>query len=1063
MTGGTENNKFDKLSHNTYLIQFLAKNIFNIDNKKNKDISETLFNITFSNYKKNKFGILEKDDVKEIKKNMDCFNDNFKNNNDTNRYFENIKDYLRIINKNLDIDEKINLTYYQFFWLIMSEYYLDNYFNNKDIFIKEFKDFIKEKNNLKINNDELNDILDNWNYNKLVYWMATWSWKTIIMAINILQALEYNKKYDNIIIITPSEDLSEQHKNELQRLNIISYIKDKYDKEIIFLENTKLAEDWYTNKKNNNKGKIDVFTEYGDTNNLVFVDEWHQWVWSKQEEDWWIQKQRRDTIWLKKDSFIFEYSATYAQEIWKLKNNYEKAFEYYSSIIWNYSYKFFYSDGYWKDLRIQNTNKQRWDEDKKEKNIIEALINYSEKNRNFKELSEENIKKYNIEKPLLAIFGNTIRNRNTDKSDINFFIEILWKIINNDKSLDIDEKTRNNILKDFFEIEIKENEIYKNKLELVKLENGEIWVKVEWKWKENYIWLIYIWSPDAILDNFKDEKNLNVTIMKEKELEKKLNLFNKINDWTLNFIIWAKKFTTWWNTYRITNMLLLNVWKWQWPVIIQILWRWVRIKWKDFSLKRTTNNDEINKIYTLDVIWFNSKYLTTFVKEVKEETWIDLNKKNILEIDYTNILEIEIDDEEIKKIIKIPTIKKEEITDIFDFNDIKINDNEIIKSLNYIIYNSSYKKIEYSMEDNDTINKQIHDYIFKKEDFKLNKTNWFNLYLEILENKNESPYLNFIIINYDKFKDLTFVLLKSEIDKKPLFKIILWDKNDITNKDIQKEIIKNLWFKVFKWIYNYKQTEINFKNLSFEEPKIDYNNEEPKIDDDNTFKSNEHRKLFSINEKIYITYTKDSKIANNIENKFKNLDNNLYIFDENLEKKKIKLPTTLNLVMPLIWIKDDDLKEIKEKDNLFNINPPVLNDWEIDFVEKIGEYIEWKDDNKYDFFLLRNNSRSWLGLFLEDSWNNFYPDFILWKVYKEDKNEQKIYFIDPKWLHNLDIEDDKVIIHGKLKELEKDKVKITSYLYKTWWKGREWHNLDNHIITSEDDFKKIFEEETKEK
>ena len=58
--------------------------------------------------------------------------------------------------------------------------------------------------------------------NKIGYWNATGSGKTLLMHVNILQYLDYfqhqngDSTYpDQIILLTPNEGLSEQHLQEL--------------------------------------------------------------------------------------------------------------------------------------------------------------------------------------------------------------------------------------------------------------------------------------------------------------------------------------------------------------------------------------------------------------------------------------------------------------------------------------------------------------------------------------------------------------------------------------------------------------------------------------------------------------------------------------------------------------------------------------------------------------------------------------------------------------------------------------------------------------------------------
>ena len=53
------------------------------------------------------------------------------------------------------------------------------------------------------------------------------------MAINLLQYLNYNNSVENIIVITPDENITKQHRGEFDKFNILS-------RKLTFREITKL-------------------------------------------------------------------------------------------------------------------------------------------------------------------------------------------------------------------------------------------------------------------------------------------------------------------------------------------------------------------------------------------------------------------------------------------------------------------------------------------------------------------------------------------------------------------------------------------------------------------------------------------------------------------------------------------------------------------------------------------------------------------------------------------------------------------------------------------------------
>ena len=92
---------------------------------------------------------------------------------------------------------------------------------------------------------------------------------------------------------------------------------------------------------------IDAF----EGNNLVLVDEGHR---GASGEDWMGKRTR-----LSEEGFSFEYSATFGQAVKKKES---LAQEYAKCILFDYSYKYFYRDGYGKDYHILNLE-ETWNED----------------------------------------------------------------------------------------------------------------------------------------------------------------------------------------------------------------------------------------------------------------------------------------------------------------------------------------------------------------------------------------------------------------------------------------------------------------------------------------------------------------------------------------------------------------------------------------------------------------------------------------------------------------------------------------------------------------------------
>lgn len=112
-----------------------------------------------------------------------------------------------------------------------------------------------------------------------------------------------------------------------------------------------------------------------------------------------------------------------------------------------------------------------------------------------------------------------------------------------------------------------------------------------------------------------------------------------------------------------------------------------------------------------------------------------------------------------------------------------------------------------------------------------------------------------------------------------------------------------------------------------------------------------------------------------------------------------------HLYQPLLYLES----------KVVEISPAALNKGERRFVEDLKRF---HDSNAAFFvgrelYLLRNLSRGRGVGFFEAG--NFHPDFILWLI---DGASQRVIFVDPKGIRNLDASDPKIQFYKTIKEIE---------------------------------------------
>ena len=116
-------------------------------------------------------------------------------------------------------------------------------------------------------------------------------------------------------------------------------------------------------------------------------------------------------------------------------------------------------------------------------------------------------------------------------------------------------------------------------------------------------------------------------------------LFGTINNKSskLNVLIGSRKFTEGWSSWRVSTMGLLNMGQGEGSQIIQLFGRGVRLKGKDFSLKRTTAQERpkgvhLDKLETLNIFGVRANYMAAFKDYLREEGITPSDE--ILELDF---------------------------------------------------------------------------------------------------------------------------------------------------------------------------------------------------------------------------------------------------------------------------------------------------------------------------------------------------------------------------------------------------------------------------------------------
>jgi len=949
-------------------------------------------------------------------------------------YDENIQSYVRKINYKR---EPVTLKYFQYLAVLFAEIVLDNLKSRRLEFLYELNDFLK-----KYKQEQDIEIIDSFTENdlkKLAFWMATGSGKTLIMHINYYQFFHYNLfSPDNIILITPNEGLSKQHFEELQKSRIpcrryggsLSNFGIGREREVLVLEMTKLVEE--------KKGRgvtlpVDVF----EGRNLVFVDEGHKG--KKSEEQKWAKLRNK----LAENGFVFEYSATFGQIL--SERNKEILEEYAKSIVFDYSYKYFYLDGYGKDFSVLNVKQAKISEREFQESMFVAnLLSYYEQLLVY-EGCKKLAKEYNLEKPLWIFVGTTVTGKE-EESDVIQIVEFIKRVIQDEKwvkkwvkdILNGNTKLKDEDDKDVFEARFEYirskgvdfDDLYKRvfggkgSFSIYELKNaeGEFGLKVG---ENEYFGVINIGN----VSGFKKQLEKKGISVGQDAISGSLFDDIKKEDSKINILIGAKKFIEGWDTWRVSSMGLLHIGKGQGPQIIQLFGRGVRLKGRGMSLKRSDEKNSVQYLEMLNIYGIKADYLSKFLEAIRKE-----------DVEFETI-EIPIKPQYEEKWDALYTLSKDENKKFEERETLRLKiDDRISFTIDLLPKVSTYlaKERKEGGIEIDQIRGEIQEWRFTED--VVNLFDWGRIWQEIYEFKVEKSYWN-LVLDRNTVKNL----LLSDKYKVMVLPDILEVKSE---DDVRR--MENMALLVIK-----KYLDLFYRKYAkrFETENLRYDTVGKQLP------------LF-VFEKPGNQYSYTVQIDGREKELIKEVKNLARDLGKLLKEDAKTLPRIYfdnHLYVPILL----------QSKKISKISPAGLVESEQKFVLGLREYLRKNKDKFSDLevYLLRNYPKRGVGFF---NLSGFYPDFIMWI---KNGKRQTIVFVDPKGLeHTKGLDDEKIKLRRDIKELQqklgKESVKLESFIlsdtsHANLIKGRtkppsKEEYEQHHVLFLDDDAwpKKLFEYST---
>ena len=892
---------------------------------------------------------------------------------------------------------------FQYLALLFTERYLDLYFQDREVLIDALNKSKKGGSAHDMADYNADDI------HTLAFQSATGSGKTLLLHANILQYKCYLKAYkqlhklNKIILVTPDEGLSRQHLRELQASNIPAQLFSDNQGAGIFSSGGAMVDIIDLHKLDDKKGIKRVALESFEENNLVLVDEGHLGTSGT------VFRRRRKQ--LAKNGFTFEYSATFNQavsgsgeDIKKLRDEYGK------SILFDYSYKFFYGDGYGKDYQISNLQNA---DDGEANNfyLLACLLTFYQQCRIYEDNGGQ-WRDFNMAPPLWVFLGKTVTGgvtagKTATETDVvkivNFLawaqsnrqdvVQGITKLLSGNTGL-IDANGADIFGKSFSYIAgRKPQEVYDDLLTTVFRAPGQLHISHLTGSDELQLsaadaspfGVINVGDTPKLYTKLEAVENPLFALSKNAFAQP---LFEQVDHHTspVNIVIGARKFAAGWNSWRVSTMGLMHVGAGEGPQIIQMFGRGVRLKGYGMSLKRHTalegvkpdGSEQLKLLETLNIFGLKANYMDKFKAYLQNEgvkvdrvTFTIATKKQ-----FGNVKDLKI-------------LQKQEKAGDFQYSEQRINlldlskqpDAQNVVELNLYRHLQVLESGDGKTDDGASVSQSR-----KLEKKHLDLINKRAVYHKVLERKRRCSWHNM------------------EISQEMVNTLI--ENQDWYNLHIPPEKMElSHYGRVHEWENLAVDLVSEYANQRWRRKRNTWEHEHIEMVPLTNKNPNYVEKYeLSVDEK-------EKDLMQNIENLVKRANQGDYSQDMDFNKVQLSLLTPdFHAYIPLLHASAGAEKSVQ-------ITPVPLNAGEAKFVKGLKSVAESRADCVLgkEIYLMRNLSRGKGISFFDDY--SFYPDFILWV---KSAKRQDILFIDPKGLVRYDSRvASKVNLHKRIKETQK--------------------------------------------
>lgn len=939
------------------------------------------------------------------------------------QYEENVVSCTAAINAGRPADRQIKWKYFQWLALIFTEIYLDRFFRDKAGLLADLNAFVAAFNAKHDGYAPLAPYAED-DLNKICFQNATGSGKTLLLHAHLRQFRHYAKKYGRWeslnfpFLLTPNARLSEQHRNELTASGIlgIAYTRGvggELGNYLYTLEIQKVQQE--------DGPETFAVRSFGD-NNLLFVDEGHAGLSGKEDATWMGYRQQ-----LCAKGFSFEYSATFAQAV--AGTGHED--EYAKAVLFDYSYRWFYEDGYGKDYQIYNLPKTF--DQTQFVYLTGALLKFYQQLRIYEERRAD-FAGFNLEKPLWVFVGSTVSGgKRLEKGDlvtatdvaaiISFFGTFLYereRAVQTISALLLQTGTETGMLdvdgNDFFQGAFAYlaglmrgdaaqaaafyDDILRRvfhgtsagrlQVERAKGSAGEILLRAPLSDVRCPFGLINVGSPRELCDHLKSLPELagKVRFVDESDVTEPIFQTVRESSSPVNLLVGSKKFVEGWDCWRVSTLGLMHVGKSEGTQIIQLFGRGVRLKGWEWSLKRSSHVSSvlirpayIEELELLNVFGIEADFMQRFRDYLKSEG-LPGNERR-----WTEKIPLNVTYDFGKRLKIVRPKRKRDDGREYDFRkDAPVP--QVGDMPRYLVDNKVvcdwYPRVQGVVSRQRGVREGVKykATLGERQRALLDET---ALYFALERFKRERTWSNL---------DISMEGIRRVLSSDDWYELYIpqdfVEPTDMAGVRVLQDVATEL-------LKGYTEKLYTHARRQFIDPRLEVR--ELTAADEN---------IPDVNEYVFTVDADDSMLINQVRALKTELAKKANAGEVLSYGSVDAINFDRHLFQPLFHLK---------RQGTVSIQPVTLNDSEFRFVRDLDDYVRAHKEEFVakgrELYLLRNLSRGRGVGFAEAS--NFHPDFILWLV---EGKKQHIAFIEPHGLLHESIDSDKVRFAERIKTIE---------------------------------------------